>query len=497
MTSPPGNSGSPGSEGGPLEPFVPGGDPAPGIPLGSPHAVRAPAAANGGPRGKRTGPPPGSSGPGAAVASPVLIAIWYLWLPVAWLLPILLILLRFASGGWETLILMMVSPGIVPAVALLAALPRFILRRQSWRHAPASVAALMIASAWGLAFLSLATRGTGDSGTIDSPLGEILPGLSERSENQLAMIGMILALTSYVAALVVTCVLAARSPRSGDPDPLAGQPRKPGWWVVTRELIPIAALLLVPLLAAGVNWVGISVMRDGPKDFAGRSEGQVVALDEAAFAASRDQAWDRLQRQAAPVRAGIAGDGWLVAAGGGERAVTGNEPERYRLVASWEVLRDEAPERAAGLALRAAETHGWKLDLRDAASPVDPLDPESSADAGSAEWDDADEAGVVLRKGYRLRNDDGYVLMVRAAIPVSPSNDARVAGTPVPKSYLRVEVTSGVYWEGNRSVSLNIPTWGDSPEGQKLWSSNPPAFRASEWPDFLAVESGWSRERQR
>ncbi|MBK0422304.1 hypothetical protein JD292_09485 [Leucobacter sp. CSA2] len=431
-----------------------------------------------------------------AVGSPLLRAIWYLWLPVAWFLPVLLILLRFSSGGWETLFLVMLSPVVVPGIALLAALPRFILRRRGWRYAPASVSSLLIASAWGLALMSLAVRGSGDSGTIDSPLRTFFSGLSERAEGMIAGFGSMLAFPCYLAALVVAIVLATRGPSREAAHQSTAQPPKSAGWMRARDLIPIGVFVLVPVLAAVAAGVGTAIMRNGPRDFAGASEANTVALDRAAFEAQRERSWDRLQEQASPVRTGIAREGWLVASHGGVRSVTADEPERYRLAASWEILFDGDPGSVAKRALSVAEAQGWKRDLRDASGPADPLD-ASSTDTGPAEWDDTDEAGVLLRKGYRLRNDDGYVMVLRAAIPVSPAQDERVPGTPVPKSYLRVEVESGVYWEGNPSFAGDVPTSMDSPEAQRLWSNEPPTFRGDEWPGLLAVDAGWSREWER
>lgn len=441
----------------------------------------------------------GGSGPGAAVATPVLDAMWQLWLPVAWILPVILILIRFVNGGWETLILMIFSPVFIPGIALLAALPRFILRKRSWRHAPASVASLMIASAWGLTIAFLTVRGSGDSGTINSPLRIMFSGLTERSENLLSGFGVLLALTCYLAAVVVASVLAASSPKSGTLDPRPILPPKPAWWLRSRDLLPIAVLVLTPLIAAATTGIGVAIMQNGTKDFAGKSEANMAALDEKTLTTLRDGYWDRLQEQAVPVRTGIAEDGWLVAAGGGVRNVLSKDRDRYRLFASWEVLLDGDPETLAARALSVAEAQGWERELAtvDATGNSDPLDPSPRYRSGPPEEVQADKSGMVVRQSYRLRNAAGYLMVLSAAVPERSVEEGRAPGTPIPQSYVHLDVSTGVYWDGNRALSDRVATWDDSPEGQKLWSNDPTTFRGNEWPTLLAVDAGWSREWRR
>ena len=412
--------------------------------------------------------------------------IWRVWLPVAWLLPVLLLLLRFASGGWETLFFLIGAPLWIPAVALLGALPRFIMRRRGFVSAPAIVGALMVASSWGFALFMLAMRGSGDSGTLDSPLREALPVLSERAEGVLSGLGFVLWPAAYAVALVLASVLPAGSGRRG------------------RNWIPALALVATPILAGLVTAAIVAVMHHGPVDGGGDQEADLIGLSQEERMAKQEAYWERTQGAVSPLREAIKADGWLVGESGGVHVLSSGEPESYEILVSWEQRFEEAPVGIGERALAAALATGWEHADNvpapaGAGSPSGWPDDQPGGIGSPGGERFTDEDGNVTSLRYLLRNAEGYSLTITADLPRGMREaraEGKLSGEPT-AAYLRLRVASPGYWMGDESVDWYRIASSDDPATQELWSSAPRSFAAFEWPELAAVEGGWSISYER
>jgi len=100
---------------------------------------------------------------------------WRAWIPVSWGLPLLFVLFGFVGGpgGWESLIVLLLSPIIVPVVGLLGMLPRMILTRTRHRAMQREITWLLFLNWWATAMVIVAMPGTGDSGELPSFLGDV------------------------------------------------------------------------------------------------------------------------------------------------------------------------------------------------------------------------------------------------------------------------------------------------------------------------------------
>lgn len=138
-----------------------------------------------------------------------------LWPWMAWLLPVALFVLMAAcgAGGWEMLFVMLYSPIILPAYALLSLLPRLIIRKSGRRATPHSVGVLLVVHWCSLTAFALFVRGYGDSGSLDSAMGEILGWLPESVENAVSLLGALIALFSWLGVLVLSFIKTSADKR--------------------------------------------------------------------------------------------------------------------------------------------------------------------------------------------------------------------------------------------------------------------------------------------
>ena len=338
--------------------------------------------------------PPGLRGSGdAPLSSPGGVAVegsrgfnglvWRSWPFAAWLLPpaVFLMLWLGESGGWEMLILLLASPLLLPAMALLGLLPRWIRRRRlgiDGSNTPLSVS--LIVHWWSLVLLAASHRGIGDSGSVDSLLGEAFFELREPLEMQLFGTAILLLLGSY--ASVFACAML---PAGGGGGAGGGSSAKRPWYE-GRDAWTGVAMLLVPALMAGGIAGGIAL---GKAD----AERTIGALEAR---------WEEMQQRAAPLRAGIAPADWYLSGGGAREtdgAEAGGRPgSAYRVSFSWQRSSDEPLDAVLERARGAAESQGWKL--RPSA-----VDDEHAVEDGALPG---------TRTEFVAEDETGYELLLRA-----------------------------------------------------------------------------------
>ncbi|MBK0420370.1 hypothetical protein JD276_15175 [Leucobacter sp. CSA1] len=415
--------------------------------------------------------------------------LWALWPWAAWLLPVALVLMRLPSGGWETLILLFSAPLWWPVCALLALLPRFVLRRRGYRAMPTSVGLAMLGCFWGLLAVFASLRATGDSGSHDSPMRELLPWIPQRVEDITATLGAIVVLVSWIVAAVGAFVLprsagggsAASSPRAGrdaDPDaalPAAGTgpPARSGEGLLGIGLFAIPILLV--LVVAGVDRVAMH----GEADWAGEREVDVAGLSSREGAARQERHWEAAQEALQPARCAIDEAGWLTGTFGGVRVEdSGPEPHGYTVAVSWDSIVEGAPDEVGERVLAIVEGEGWRLH-GEAGGTWGPI-PEREVET--------DDDGSVNWVRYSLRNDRGYSLMLTAGLPEEPRYSSRPLPPPG-SAIITLRVESGPYWLESRG---NVDWDRGTPfaEAEPLWADDPPVvFACDEWPELRLVEN--------
>ncbi|GAA5146797.1 hypothetical protein GCM10025768_05870 [Microbacterium pseudoresistens] len=129
--------------------------------------------------------------------------VWYAWPWVNWLLPVYVVFHGFlGNGGWESVMLMMGSPVIIPAAGLLGSLPRFIMRKSGHRYAPWPLLPALFVLWWSWLTAAMAMPAVGDSGSDPSILsGFVSGGLSEGFENGVMAASILLGALAWVLVL--------------------------------------------------------------------------------------------------------------------------------------------------------------------------------------------------------------------------------------------------------------------------------------------------------
>lgn len=296
--------------------------------------------------------------------------LWQAWPYVNWLLPVVLIAsYSFSdSAGWDGFFLVLFSPLLVPALALLGSLPRFIMRRRGHTAAPVAMWAMLAAHWWGAAFFFWSIRGTGDSGSLGSMLGEAL-GLSERGE---AAVGAV-ALGCVVVAWVAELTAAGASPQRSEVSPVA--PNR------ALSLVSGLSFALVPLLLLGL---GMLVSLVGPAPGAGGGTGSGLAgsadptrpdglgdtaeearavTDAEAVRARQARAWEQTQEAVVPLRASLAEEGWTLynTDPNGIDPWSAREEGRYAVDVAWMLEREATVEQLFEAASAAVTDGGWSI----------------------------------------------------------------------------------------------------------------------------------------
>ena len=407
--------------------------------------------------------------------------LWRSWLWVSWFLVPALFLFRgmCGVGGWESLFLVLVSPVLVPALGLLGALPRFVLRHRGHTSIPALVGVPMVVCAWGLALLMFSMRGATDGPSVDSVLRQLFPAVSQRAELLTLGIAAWMIPIAYLAALVLACVL------------------RPSRRPVLADLSAAVALLAVPLLLWPiVAAVDTAAMR-GERDFSGAQESDVAELTLADQRERQERQWDETQEELVPLRAAIAPDGWLATGGGVDSERDGIEPLSYDLFAHWERGLDGSPEEVAAQMLDLAADEGWRLEEGDShAYTARPDEPGLVVE---------DENGVLESVRYNFSNGSGYALTLWVDTPEEPEglgtdgdetedDGSEGADSEAPDdtasrtSILRLSIESGPYWQ-SRGEQYDWSRSGSDAELRELRAELPGTFSSDEWPGLLVTEN--------
>lgn len=375
--------------------------------------------------------------------------IWVTWPAVSWLMPLIVYLLMAKTGGWEILILMPFMLVIIPGAALLGLIPRRILRRGGAKTTPTLISILLFVN-WGSQILfGLSHRGLGDSGGLDSQLGEAF-GMSDARQGNLSGAAILIALTSFCGVLVMASLMT-------DSARMRTVPSWVGW----------AAVPAVPLLLVGLV-VGMSVAS--------------TADEEAAFVAESEE-WEAAQRSLVGLRQEIAENGWKISCCG----VDDNDPRSYENGASslasmnvWmSVIVETTPEETFDSILDVVAAQGWEIEdtsyrVPEPAESVDPtptpmptpvtpteLSPYEVWSATVTAVDDSDELLTIT--------------VSASVVPDDPSSVVELSLHTAPRSAW--DVVEVRWWE---RVDASGQTFPDLDSVR---------FRYDEWPRLLHVNS--------
>ena len=219
--------------------------------------------------------------------------VYRMWPWMAWLLPVALFMLISVSGtgGWEMLFALLYSPIILPAYALLGLLPRRVMRKAGERATSSLVGALLVLHWWSLTIFSVFVRGYGDSGSVDSAMGEILWWLPEDVEDTFSRVGAVCALVSWLAVMVFSLIKVSTVKRR----------ISVAWASVVAP--PVIVVLTLGTLYAGNIF--------NAQDAAGNSQYDMKRLSVAETRELHNQRWDSLQEELVPLRGAISGTGWI------------------------------------------------------------------------------------------------------------------------------------------------------------------------------------------
>lgn len=226
--------------------------------------------------------------------------VWAVWPWMNWVLPVLFVVHGFlGAGGWGTLILLFISPVFVPAMGLLGALPRFILRRRGHRTAPGPLVWLLFVNWWGWVTVTLTMQDAGDSGPPLSLLREMMTVPLSRDVEQFLFLGAIAAaVLAWIAVLLIAIfVRPPRTPGASSRDP---------WTIVSW----IAAFAVPALLVASVL-VGVQVTAQ-QRDAAGDTLVEIAAMPLADQVQRAEENYALTQERLSAVRELISDDGWRI-----------------------------------------------------------------------------------------------------------------------------------------------------------------------------------------
>lgn len=220
---------------------------------------------------------------------------WGVWPWMNWLLPIVGIF-AVGNGGWFLLMLLVMSPILVPILGLLGSLPRFLLRRAGWSTAPAPVTTLLFVQWWAWIIAMITPLGATDSIPIPAIMQELSPRpiAGQFLTSLLAAAGGT-AVVCWVVVLILVIVLRRRSDRAS-----TGR----GWALVART-----TAILLPLLFFALIWLGGEVTAQ-QRDAAGATPAEVQTEPLSVQAARALERYESVQSQLSQVRGMLADDGW-------------------------------------------------------------------------------------------------------------------------------------------------------------------------------------------
>jgi len=374
------------------------------------------------------------------------LLIWMTWPLVSWTMPVLMYVLMLKSGGWEMLLLLPFMILIVPGLALLGLLPRFILRRAGAKTSLSIVSIAMIVNWWSQILLALSHRGLGDSGGIDSILGDAF-GIRDGTQASLSGIAIIVAVLSYLAAVVSASMLADAP----------GRRRMPSWVVVV-------VMLVVPLLFLGVV-----------KGVAMAGEAQ-----EEAAAAAEAREWDDAQRSLVPLRQDIAENGWTIDCCGMDdddpRSYENGQKRLASMSVYMSVQMEGVPADLFDEMVDVAAAHDW--EVTDTEIPAS----EPTTDATPAPAPDPTAVPAPLARGQAwtgtltATDDEERLLTIRVgsvAGAADPSSIVSVELRTVPRP--AADVVEVLWWERLTEEDERQPPVDGI------------TFRYDEWPSLLRL----------
>ncbi|WP_105550319.1 hypothetical protein [Arthrobacter sp. MYb227] len=387
--------------------------------------------------------------------------VYRMWPWMAWLLPVALFILIAVSGagGWEMLFALLYSPLILPAYALLGLIPRRVMRKAGKKATSNIVGALLVLHWWSLIIFSIFVRGSGDSGSLDSVIGEILWWLPESVENTFSRIGALCALSSWLAVMVFSFITSSTLRRRFS---LA--------WT-SLVVPPVLVVLALSTLYAGNIF--------NAQDAAGNSQYSVKRLSVAETRELHNLRWDSLQEELVPLRGAIAGTGWIarkdahrregvVDSSGVNRAEDligyGSVSSGYTLGIVWEMQSEISLDEAITRAQEAAKRQGLK-----------PISPVLPIDTGRG------EDNVRIGQFMRFSDAQGNAFGIR--IVQSEREYADLTMTARSPEYWR-EGAYETYWNSATTVDL------DEVFGDRHLETGPKRFATDQWPELKVFRTG-------
>jgi hypothetical protein len=228
--------------------------------------------------------------------------VWTVWPAMNWVLPVLFVVHGFfGAGGWGTLILLVTSPVFVPAMGLLGALPRFILRKRGHTTAPGPLVWLLFVNWWGWFTLTITMQDAGDSGPPSSVLRAMMTVPLSRDFELILFFGAVTAaVLAWLAVLLIAIFVSPRPPRA------PGASRRDAWTTVSWiAAFAVPALLVVSVLV-GVQ--ATAQQRDG----AGDTLAEIAAMPLADQVQRAEENYTLTQERLSAVRELISDDGWRI-----------------------------------------------------------------------------------------------------------------------------------------------------------------------------------------
>lgn len=357
--------------------------------------------------------------------------VWAVWPWMNWVLPIFFVVHGFfGSGGWGTLILVFISPVFVPAMGLLGALPRFLLRRRGHTTAPGPLVWLLFVNWWGWFALTLAMQDAGDSGPLRSLLRDMMTVPLSRDFEQFVFLG---AIAAAVLAWIAVLLIAILAPKPA-PAPAPGAAARDPWTTVSW-----IAGFAVPALLVAIVVVGVQVTAQ-QRDAAGDTVAEVAAMPLDDQVQRAEQNYTLTQERLSAVRELIADDGWRVR----------NEDGQW-------VGRSDFGSSSFDCLTADAECYtievGFQLESRPAG--FDPRSAEFRADLDALGWEPTSRAS-------QWTDSQGFTLDVW-----SMASDGS----------LSLEVNSPVWWGDEFDLREELPARADEGDGEPARD-----YRADEWP---------------
>lgn len=232
--------------------------------------------------------------------------VWAVWPWMNWVLPVLFVVHGFlGAGGWGTLILLTTSPIFLPAMGLLGALPRFILRKRGHRTAPGPLVWLLFVNWWGWVTVTLTMQDAGDSGPPLSLLRETLTVPLARDYEMFLFFGAIAAAVLAWSAVLLIAIFVRR--------PAPGATIRTPWATVSW----IAAFAVPAVLVTSV-FVGVQ-MTAQQRDAAGDTLAEIAAMPLADQVQRAEENYALTQERLSAVRELISDDGWRIRKEDGEQ----------------------------------------------------------------------------------------------------------------------------------------------------------------------------------